>query len=54
MNLEITQIMQGFFSLFFVVVAVIIAILIILKYFQYESPEHLYVGLAWLGWTMVF
>lgn len=49
MNLELNQILQGIFSLIFVLVAVVIAIFIIRRYFQYQSPEHLYVGLAWIG-----
>ncbi|MBD3212091.1 MAG: hypothetical protein GF311_05720 [Candidatus Lokiarchaeota archaeon] len=49
MDLELNQILQGTFSLIFVVVAIIIAILIIRRYIQYKSPEHLYVGLAWIG-----
>ncbi|MBD3198087.1 MAG: hypothetical protein GF317_23760 [Candidatus Lokiarchaeota archaeon] len=49
MDLTTFQIIQGSFSLFFIVVAVVIAAFIIQRYIQYKSIEHLYVGLAWLG-----
>jgi hypothetical protein len=48
-TLTIFEIFQGMFSLIFILVAVIIASLIIQKYFQYRSLEHLFVGLAWIG-----
>jgi hypothetical protein len=48
-SLSIFEIFQGLFSLIFVLVAVIISFFIIRRYFQYDSLEHLYVGLGFLG-----
>jgi len=47
--LSALQFTQGLFSLIFVSVAIIVAIFITKRYFQYSSKEHLFVGLAWIG-----
>ncbi|MHA1328354.1 MAG: hypothetical protein ACTSRH_13715 [Promethearchaeota archaeon] len=41
--------LQGSFSLIFVIVAILIGIRLILRYFQYKEKAFLYAGLTWIG-----
>ena len=49
MTLEIVDYLQGSFSLIFVVISLIIAFKILLKYFEYKNRLLVLVGISWLG-----
>jgi hypothetical protein len=51
MSLEPLDILNGSFSIFFVLISLIVGIIIILKYRQYRSVTHLLIGLTWIGLT---
>lgn len=40
---------QGGFSLIFVIISILIGVIFIMKYFQYENLQLLLVGLTWIG-----
>ncbi|MEJ2250139.1 MAG: hypothetical protein P8Y70_16835 [Candidatus Lokiarchaeota archaeon] len=49
MALELIDIIQGTFSLIFVVISLIVGITILLKYSQYKKVIYILVGLSWIG-----
>jgi hypothetical protein len=49
MALTLIDIMQGTFSLIFVVIALIVGFTILLKYIDYKKPIYILVGLSWIG-----
>jgi len=49
MTLELVDILQGSFSLIFVVISLIIAFTILSKYFEYKNRLLILVGISWLG-----
>jgi len=49
MQIGLIEILQGSFSLAFVMISVIIAVRILIKYFEYKSTELLLVGITWIG-----
>ncbi len=49
MQIELTEILQGSFSLIFVIISIIIGVKILFKYFEYKSSQFLLVGLTWIG-----
>ncbi len=49
MTLELVDILQGSFSLIFVVISLIIGITILSKYSQHKSRLYILVGLSWIG-----
>lgn len=51
-RLELIEMLQGSFSLIFVIISIIVAIKIILRYFEYKSITFLEVGVAWAGMSV--
>ncbi|MFX0057762.1 MAG: hypothetical protein ACFE85_05325 [Candidatus Hodarchaeota archaeon] len=49
MALEIVDYLQGSFSLFFVIISLIIGFTILSKYGKYKSRLYILVGLSWIG-----
>lgn len=49
MQIGLTEILQGSFSLIFVIISIIIGVKILIKYFEYKSNQFLLVGLTWIG-----
>jgi len=49
MTLELVDILQGSFSLIFVVISLAIGITILSKYAQHKSRLYILVGLSWIG-----
>ena len=49
MELEFLEIVQGCFSLIFVVISIIIGIKLIFKYFEKKNRELYLVGITWIG-----
>ena len=49
MQIGVTEILQGSFSLIFVIISIIIGVKILIKYFEYKSNQFLLVGLTWIG-----
>ena len=49
MVLELIDILQGSFSLIFVLISLYIGISILLKYFKYKSRLYILVGISWIG-----
>ena len=49
MQIGLTEILQGSFSLTFVIISIIIGVKILIKYFEYKSNQFLLVGLTWIG-----
>ena len=49
MQIGLTEILQGSFSLIFVIISVIIGLKIFIKYFEHKSNQLLFVGLTWIG-----
>jgi len=47
--LEFVDLLQGSFSLIFVLISLYIGISILLKYFKYKSRLYILVGLSWIG-----
>ncbi|MFO7794656.1 MAG: hypothetical protein ACQERB_01030 [Promethearchaeati archaeon] len=48
-NLEIIDLVQGTFSLLFVIISLIIGITILFKYFKFKSKIFILMGLSWIG-----
>ncbi|MHA1274546.1 MAG: hypothetical protein ACTSQJ_17065 [Promethearchaeota archaeon] len=48
-DFTLINVLQGFFSLIFVIISVIVGLKIISKYFEYRKHELLLVGIAWIG-----
>ncbi len=51
MVLSVIEFMQGFFSLLFVVISVLVGLRLIFKYFEVKKRVFLLVGLAWIGFS---
>ncbi len=51
-TLQTIDLLQGGFSLIFVIINTVIGIIIISRYFQYRKSELLLVGIAWTGLAM--
>ena len=49
MELELVEILQGSFSLIFVIISILIGIRLILKYFEKKNREFFLVGITWIG-----
>ena len=49
MTLELVDMLQGSFSLIFVIISLIIGITIISKYFKYKNRLLILVGISWIG-----
>ena len=49
MELELVEILQGSFSLIFVVISILIGIRLIMKYFEKKNREFFLVGITWIG-----
>ncbi|MFX1455023.1 MAG: hypothetical protein ACFFDB_06570 [Promethearchaeota archaeon] len=49
MVLELVDILQGSFSLIFVIISIIIGITILMKYFEYKNRLYILVGISWIG-----
>ncbi|TXT63298.1 MAG: conserved membrane protein of unknown function [Promethearchaeota archaeon] len=47
MELELLEFLQGFFSLIFVIISIIIGMIILFKYIKFSKWELLVVGVAW-------
>jgi len=45
---------SGLFSLFFVIISLIVGVLLILKYFRYKQSNFLLVGLTWIGMVSIW
>ena len=52
MELELMELLQGFLSLFFCTIGIIIGVKMLLKYFQHKHKSFLFLGMAFIG--MVF
>ncbi|MGQ4875273.1 MAG: hypothetical protein ACP6IY_14505 [Promethearchaeia archaeon] len=48
-DLKFEEILQGFLSLMFVVISIVLGLKIILKYFEFKKRELFLVGLSWIG-----
>lgn len=48
-NLTSLDILQGSFSMVYVVISYILGISILLKYFKFKSKDYIFVGIAWIG-----
>ncbi len=51
-QLELIEMLQGSFSLIFVIISIIVALKIIIRYFEYKSITFLEIGIAWAGMTV--
>jgi hypothetical protein len=51
MELTTVEIVQGIFSLIFVLISFIVGFLLISKYFKYKKRNLLLVGITWMGMT---
>ncbi len=49
MQIGLTEILQGSFSLMFVIISIILGVKILIKYFEHKSNQFLLVGLTWIG-----
>jgi len=49
MSLELVDILQGSFSLIFVIISIIIGFTILSKYFEHKNRLFILVGISWLG-----
>lgn len=49
MQIGLTEILQGSFSLTFVIISIIIGVKILIKYFEHKSNQFLLVGITWIG-----
>ena len=49
MQIGLTEILQGSFSLIYVIISIIIGVKILIKYFEYKSNQFLLVGITWIG-----
>ncbi len=49
MVLELVDILQGSFSLIFVIISIIIGITILVKYFEQKNRLYVLVGISWIG-----
>ena len=49
MVLELVDILQGSFSLIFVIISIIIGITILMKYFDQKNRLYILVGISWIG-----
>ena len=49
LELELVDILQGSFSLIFVIISLIIGITILSKYFTHKSRLYILVGISWIG-----
>ncbi len=49
MGLELVDVLQGSFSLVFVIISLIIGITILSKYSQFKNRLYILVGLSWIG-----
>jgi hypothetical protein len=49
--MEPIEILNGVFSIIFVMISLIVGITIIIKYFQYKQRTLLYFGITWIGIT---
>ena len=49
MALEFVDILQGSFSLIFVIISLIIGFSILIKYFEYKTRLYILVGVSWIG-----
>lgn len=49
MALELVDILQGTFSLVFVLISLILGITILTKYFKYKKRLYVLVGISWIG-----
>lgn len=49
LELELVDILQGSFSLIFVIISLIIGITILSKYFTHKSRLYVLVGISWIG-----
>lgn len=54
MELQLTDILQGTFSIIFAVVTTIIGIKILSKYFGFRDNNFLFVGIGWIGMGSTF
>ena len=52
MELTIIELLQGIFSLIFIIISIIIGLHILLKYFEHKRRELIFVGLTWIGMTL--
>ncbi len=48
------QLISGLFSLFFVIISLIIGLMLISKYFRYKQSNFLLVGLTWIGMVSIW
>jgi len=51
MELEFVEILQAIFSTIFIIISIIVALLLISKYFIHKERNLLLVGITWLGIT---
>jgi len=49
MVLELVDILQGSFSLIFVIISVVIGVTILMKYFDQKNRLYILVGISWIG-----
>ena len=49
MALELVDLLQGSFSLIFVLISLSIGFSILFKYFKYKSRLYILVGISWIG-----
>ncbi|MFX1419845.1 MAG: hypothetical protein ACFE9N_13080 [Promethearchaeota archaeon] len=49
MTLELVDILQGSFSLVFVIISLIIGLTILSKYFEFKNRLYILVGISWIG-----
>ncbi|TFG22886.1 MAG: hypothetical protein EU529_09165 [Promethearchaeota archaeon] len=48
------QLISGLFSLFFVIISLIVGVMLILKYIRYKQRNFLLVGLTWIGMVSIW
>jgi hypothetical protein len=49
MELNLIELLQGIFSLIFVILVIFVGISIIYRYFEYKKREFLLIGIGWIG-----
>ena len=52
MELTTIDLLQGIFSLIFVIISLFIGLLILSKYFKYRVKELILVGFSWMGMSI--
>ena len=53
-QLQTEYLISGLFSLFFVIISLIVGVLLILKYLRYKQRNFLLVGLTWIGMVSIW